>query len=187
LPDWIPDYFVLLNFEGFREIIDQLGGIEVNVPQAVDDPFFPTDDYGTIRVRFEPGPQLMDGDRALTYARTRHADSDFGRTQRQQQVLMAIFDRIRERGLLEQLTNIDEYTSALRDSIRTDIPKPVLLDLGLWGREIQADDVQRLAIDAKMIVALNPPATFAAQPQALKRLVGQLIGEPVAQTKRDER
>jgi len=97
------DHFVLINFDGFKTLIDKIAGIYVDVPKALDDPAYPTDDYRTIKIHFDAGRQLLDGDRALIYARTRHADSDFGRNQRQQQVLMAIFDRVREQGLLSQL------------------------------------------------------------------------------------
>jgi LCP family protein required for cell wall assembly len=174
------DHFVLINFQGFQKLIDQLGGITVNVPQAIDDPAYPTDDYRTIRVHFDEGPQTLDGERALIYARTRHADNDFGRNQRQQLVLMAIFDRIRERGLLQQLTSLDDYTRALRDYIRTDLSRSDMVEIAGFAREIKADDVLRYAIDADAIVALRPPATFAAEPKALRRLVNQFKGEPVS-------
>jgi hypothetical protein len=71
-------------------VIDALGGISVDVPVPIVDEEYPTPDFGTMRVEFVAGPQRMDGARALIYARTRHADSDFGRAERQQQVLRAI-------------------------------------------------------------------------------------------------
>lgn len=82
--------FVLVDFQGFVEVVDALGGIEINVPEAIYDPAFPTDDYGTIVLDVPPGPQHMDGIAALRYARTRHQDSDTKRIQRQQLVLIAI-------------------------------------------------------------------------------------------------
>ena len=89
------DYMLQLNFDGFTQLIDAIGGITVDVPKAIVDPSYPTADYGTMRVEFGPGPQVMDGTRALIYARTRHADSDFGRNQRQQQVIQAVLQKIR--------------------------------------------------------------------------------------------
>ncbi len=84
------DYTAQVNFDGFAGVIDALGGITVDVPTLIVDEEYPTPDFGTLRVEFQPGPQHMDGARALIYARTRHADSDFGRAERQQQVLRAI-------------------------------------------------------------------------------------------------
>jgi LCP family protein required for cell wall assembly len=170
------DHFVLINFQGFETLINSLGGITVDVPEAIHDPAYPTLDYGTIDVRFRAGPQLMDGERALIYSRTRHADSDFGRNQRQQLVLMAIFDRIRERGLLQQLTSLDDYTGALRGYVQTDLSRSRMLEVAGFARDISADDVLRYAIDSSAIVDLREPATFAAEPKALRRIVGQFTG-----------
>lgn len=172
------DYFVMVNFEGFRTLIDRIGGITVDVPYAIDDPAYPTEDYKTIAISFRPGPQRMSGQRALMYARTRHADSDFGRNQRQQQVLLAIFDRVRERGLLQQLTSLDDYTGALRDYVRTDIPRSMLFELAQWGRNLDPHSIDRYAIDSSMVVMLRNPATFAAEPRALQRVVAKFTGQP---------
>ena len=174
-------HFVLINFEGFRAVIDKIGGIYVDVPRPIDDPAYPTDDYGTIAVHFDAGRQLMDGERALIYARTRHADSDFGRNQRQQQVLMAIFDRVREQNLLAQLTNLDDYTGALRDYVRTDLSRSEMLSLASLGARLNADDIRRYAIEPKMVVAQqNPYILLLKDPQSIKRLVNQMIGDSLA-------
>ncbi len=174
------DHFILINFQGFETLIDQLGGIRIDVPEAIYDPAYPTDDYNTVEVRFRTGPQLMDGERALVYARTRHADSDFGRNQRQQVVLMAIFDRVRERGLLQQLTSLDDYTGALRGYVRTDLDHGTMLEAANFARGLSAADVQRYAIDNKTIIELRPPATFAVEPTALRRIRSQFIGDTVS-------
>jgi len=174
------DNFVLINFQGFETLIDQLGGITVDVPEAIYDPAYPTEDYGTIEVRFRPGRQSFDGERALIYARTRHADSDFGRNQRQQLVLMAIFERIRERGLLQQLTSLDDYTRALRGYVMTDLSRSQMLAIANFARSVDSDNVLRYAIDSRSVVDLREPATFAAEPAALKRLVGQFTGRAVS-------
>jgi LCP family protein required for cell wall assembly len=171
------DQFVLINFQGFRTLIDRLGGITINAPEAINDPAYPTDNYNTISVSFPVGVQQLDGEHALIYARTRHADSDFGRNQRQQLVLMAIFNRVRERGLLQQLTSLDDYTGSLRGYVQTDMSRSTMLALAGFARDIHADDVLRYAIDSTAIVELRPPATFAADPRSLKRIVAQFTGE----------
>jgi polyisoprenyl-teichoic acid--peptidoglycan teichoic acid transferase len=174
------EHFVLINFQGFETLIDQLGGITLDVPTALYDPAYPTEDYGTIEVRFDTGPQLLDAERALIYARTRHADSDFGRNQRQQLVLMAIFERIRERGLLQQLASLDDYTRSMRGFVQTDLSRGRMLELAGFARGLNSDNIVRYAIDSRSIVDLRDPATFAAEPQALARLVRQFTGEAVS-------
>ena len=88
------DHFGLVDFQCFRTAVDSVGGVTVNVPRAIVDPKYPTEDYGTKIVTFEPGLQLMDGERALEYARTRSADNDFQRIQRQQLIIAAMRDQI---------------------------------------------------------------------------------------------
>lgn len=105
-------YVLLIDFSGFESIIDIVGGITVNVPTAFTDPEFPIagkeDDlcdgdpefacrYET--VTFDQGPQHMDGEQALTYVRSRHAEgdegSDFARGRRQQEVLVALTETLK--------------------------------------------------------------------------------------------
>lgn len=89
-----PTRYVRLNFAGFVALIDAIGGIDIDVPYRIVDYDFPTTDNGTITVTFEPGLQHMDGERALIYARTRHADDDYHRAERQQQVVSAIASKL---------------------------------------------------------------------------------------------
>jgi anionic cell wall polymer biosynthesis LytR-Cps2A-Psr (LCP) family protein len=134
-----------------------------------------------MKIHFDAGRQVMDGTTALIYARTRHSDSDFGRNQRQQQVLMAIFDRIREQGLLTQLTSLDEYTGALRDYVRTDLSRSEMLQLASVGPRLHADDIQRYSISPKMVAeSQNPYRLVLTDPKGLRQLIHEMLGESVA-------
>jgi LCP family protein required for cell wall assembly len=82
--------YLRLDFQAFTALVDAIGGVSIDVPRRIIDYQFPTADYGTMVVEFQPGWQHMDGDTALIYARTRHADDDYGRAGRQQQVLQAV-------------------------------------------------------------------------------------------------
>lgn len=79
-----------LNFQGFVDLVDALGGVEVDVPRLLVDNAFPTANYGTMTVRFEAGKQRLNGEQALIYARLRNVDDDYGRAARQQQLAQAI-------------------------------------------------------------------------------------------------
>ncbi len=176
-------HFVLIDFNGFKKVIDLLGGITVDVPKAIDDPNYPTEDYSTIKLHFDAGVQTMSGERALQYARTRHADSDFGRNQRQQQVLMAIFNRIREQGLLNQLTSVNEYTSAMRDYIRTDLSHNDMLTIAQGASTLDQDSIIRFSIGPDMIVGLGQPATFAVNPEDMRHLADEMMNGSSKQEK----
>ncbi|MBI1881225.1 MAG: LCP family protein [Chloroflexi bacterium] len=95
--------YVLVDFSGFVALVDALGGIDVDVPQTIVDENYPTPDYGVMTIVIPAGPQHMDGATALIYARTRHADSDFDRSQRQQQVLRALVARTLQPGAWPRL------------------------------------------------------------------------------------
>lgn len=88
------DRYVRLNFQGFVELVNAVGGVTIDVPKRITDYAYPAADGGTISVTFEPGTEQMDGERALIYARTRHADSDYQRAERQQQVISAVAGKL---------------------------------------------------------------------------------------------
>jgi len=145
-------YTAQINFDGFARVIDALGGVTIDVPRRIVDNAYPTPDFGTIRVEFEPGPQRMDGARALIYARTRHADSDFGRAERQQQVIRAVVDELRARSPIGAALLLPTLSRALDGAFATTLPLSrldMLLGMG-WiatGLDPAAIGQYRLAPD----------------------------------------
>jgi len=83
------NHVMLVNFHGFPALIDSVGGVVINVPHDLTSWY-----TGGRTVHFRKGPQLMNGQRALIYSRVRHADSDFMRMGRQQQVIQALETKI---------------------------------------------------------------------------------------------
>lgn len=143
------DHYVLLTFDGFEKIVDALGGIDIDVPERIYDPIYPTDDYGTMVLEIEPGLQHMDGEQALRYARTRHQDSDTKRVLRQQLVLMAIRDQALRTSVLANWRQIYE---AVRDSFETDIPLPTMVSYALAGQRIKTENIHRYAVGQTMLI-----------------------------------
>lgn len=110
------DHYVMIDFDGFVDVIDSIGGIEVEVPEDLYDPEYPTEDYGVEEIFFPAGINQMDGETALKYVRTRHQDSDDGRRQRQLDVILAIFEKGKSLG---SISKIDDLIFALGDSAQT--------------------------------------------------------------------
>ena len=100
------DHDVVINFDGFRRMIDALNGINLYVPDAIDEPLFPDESYGTYRLLIPEGYQHMDGELALAYAQTRHGNSDIYRAQRQHAALNAVWPRVMS---LEQLPALPSF------------------------------------------------------------------------------
>jgi polyisoprenyl-teichoic acid--peptidoglycan teichoic acid transferase len=120
------DYVAQVNFAGFAGVIDALGGVTIDVPRLIVDDAYPTENFGVQRVEFQPGPQLMDGERALIYARTRHADSDFGRAERQQQVVRAVLAEFQARSWPVRVALVPTLLGAVAGA---EGPPPVLTTL----------------------------------------------------------
>ena len=122
-------YYVEVNFDGFRKIVDALGGVTINVQVPVVDDRYPAGDGALQRVYIPSGMQHMTGADALVYARSRHASTDFDRGARQQRVLLSLRQQT---DVARVLPHLDELAAALSASIRTDIPRdlfPRLLGL----------------------------------------------------------
>lgn len=87
-------YYVWVNFDGFVRVVDQIGGIDIYVPQTILDEKYPTLDYGYETFALPAGHHHLDGAAALKYARTRTQDSDFNRIWRQQAVIEAVVKQV---------------------------------------------------------------------------------------------
>lgn len=119
-------YFVEVNFDGFRRVVDALGGVTINVQIPVVDDRYPAERGQLRRIYIPAGVQHMSGEQALVYARSRNASSDYDRGQRQQRVLLSLYQQADVRAILPR---IDELASAVGSAIRTDVPREVVPQL----------------------------------------------------------
>ncbi len=123
-------YFVEVDFPGFRKVVDALGGVTINVQVPVVDDDYPGDN-GKLRVYIQTGVQHMSGADALIYARSRHGSSDFDRAARQQRVILSL----RQQADFASLANPDvlsQLVSATKGALKTDFPVsrlPQLIEL----------------------------------------------------------
>lgn len=115
-----PDHYVLINFSSFKRVVDSLGGLDVNVGVGVSD--YRNGYYFTVPA----GPQTMDADTVLWYVRSRKTTNDFARARRQQEVLMAIFQKMLS---LNALKRIPEFYAIYKDSVTTDMGLTTLVPL----------------------------------------------------------
>lgn len=116
------DYIAQVDFYGFERLVDSVGGVIVDVRQALMDPEYPTENHGVERIYIAPGIQLMDGKTALVFARSRHSTNDFDRSKRQQQVLKAVLSQVRSRGLAANVSLLPNWIGVLEQNVRTTLP-----------------------------------------------------------------
>lgn len=166
-------YYVRVNFDGFRKIVDALGGIEIKVEEPIWDDRYPTEDCGYQTIRFDVGEYQMNGEQALQYARSRHYSSDFSRMRRQQQVLLAIYEKATS---LEVIPRLPELWAAKGDAIQTDLSLLDVLKLARIGMQIDKENIRFGVIDESMTYNMVTPKGW----QVLnwdRVKVGQLIQE----------
>jgi LCP family protein required for cell wall assembly len=147
------DYYVLVNLEGFSQLIDALGGITVNVNYYVPIGGEPSlgylpDDY------IAPGPnQHMDGERALHYARGRFGLSDYQRMDRQRCMINAIVEAADPLTLLSRYQQIAATTQNI---VTTDIPQSVVGDFADLGLKVKGAGIQSVVFDDSVIRPAYP-------------------------------
>jgi len=112
-------YYVKVDFQGFRDAVDTLGGVQINVQIPVAEDDFPYTDHIKSRVYIPAGPQEMDGQQALVYARSRHGSNDFDRGHRQQRVVLSFKNQLDPKTVFANLTGL---VAALKTAVQTDIP-----------------------------------------------------------------
>ncbi len=113
-------YNVLVNFQAFRQAVDAVGGVTVDVKEQLYDPTMAWENHWN-PVLAAAGVQQMDGVKALMYARSRETSSDFARNERQRQILLALKDKVLTAGTLSNPAKIDALMNALGDNVYTDI------------------------------------------------------------------
>lgn len=152
------DHYALIDFEGFITLVDEIGGIDIYVPATINDTSYPDMDYGYDPFYIEAGQHHLDGETALKYARTRHADNDFYRAERQQAVLFAIRDRVLSLNLLPQLIQrAPALYSTLSDSIQTNFTLDQMIELAGMVQDIERDNIRSGVIDSDYTVGYVTP------------------------------
>ncbi len=148
------DHYAWIGLLGLVQLIDKVGGVDVVAGNPVLDDFYPKDlggnsPYLTERVAVLPGPQHMSGMEALQYVRSRHDDlrSDFGRSVRQQQVLLAL----RAKAKLLGIADIPDIAGAMSGQFTTDMSVSQVGDLLPIAGNVSLGNVQQ--------VVLLPPYT----------------------------
>ncbi|MBL8095339.1 MAG: LCP family protein [Anaerolineales bacterium] len=146
------DYYVRLDFTAFEKIIDAIGGIEIDNPTEIDDPEYPDGSYGYEPFYLSAGVHTLNGHDALRYARTRHDDSDINRAQRQQQVVLAVRDKVLSVGSLPTLlAQAPGLYSTLQESIQTNLTIEQMIALALLAQDIPRDSIKSGVIDYRYV------------------------------------
>lgn len=143
-------YFLIIDFEGFTKVIDDLGGINVEVERDIFDPRYPGPGYSYETFALAKGLQHLDGATALKYARERHDDpeGDFGRAKRQQKVIQAVKNKVFSLETFLDVFKLNKLLNTLGEHVKTDIN---LEDIeGFIGlvQELDLQNISNAVVDA---------------------------------------
>ncbi len=127
---------IKVNFSGFTEAIDAIGGIDVVVPEDLVDPEYPGPNYSYETFSIGKGPQHLDGATALKYARSRHSTSDFSRSARQQQIIAAAVQKVKEDGIVKNAGRVTELLSIIAKNVESTLTTRELMGLASMGKAI---------------------------------------------------
>jgi LCP family protein required for cell wall assembly len=168
-------FYAQIDFEGFRQVIDILGGIDIYVPETIDDPTFPDNNYGYDPFYIEAGQHTLNGYEAMRYARTRAtAGADFSRAKRQQQVLLAMRDKALQIGIVPK---IPELWATMPDTVETDLQLVDILELAQLADEIGSEQIQNAVIDTSMTIDYIVPETGAQVLLPLREKIRVVVEE----------
>ncbi|MGH2495195.1 MAG: LCP family protein [Ktedonobacteraceae bacterium] len=145
------DRYAWVGLSGFASVIDTLGGVDIDVTHPIVDDTYPddtgnsNDPFAYQRLYIAPGPQHLNGQEALQYVRSRHADlvGDIGRTNRQQAVLAALKKKLT---LVNVVTHLTQLIKDLQGKVYTDLSTDEMLSFANFGRALPDSAVQHLTL-----------------------------------------
>jgi len=153
-----PDYYLMTNFQGFMQIVDSLGGINVYASRSLSDRCDLENDLNEDGwCNIEPGWHHMDGETALWYVRSRKSTSDFDRTRRAQEVIQGVFNGLMS---LNAINRIPELYRAYSANTETNIGLDTIVSLAPMAPDIFSGniEVKRYAVGYEHVTGWTTPA-----------------------------
>ncbi len=185
------DRYAILRVNGAREIIDAIGGVDVNVKNSdclmnpehcVNGPIDYDDNWGHLHIHFKPGLQHLNGAQAVEYARFRHDwCSDPCRIMRQQQVARAVIDKLKA-NKFAMLMQLGQLIGIVRDNLQTNLSQSEMLSLATYYADIAPKDFIAKQIPYTGDVELADGDDLVVNQSAKEDLVQQMLVAPPTPT-----
>ncbi len=137
------DHFVMMDFAGFRDMVDAIGGVEMCIPEPVDDP--------KAHLKLDAGLQTLDGEESLGYVRSRYGQgdgSDLSRIDRQQEFMGAMLRQVLSSEVMTSPMTITGFLRAVTDSVTTDeeLTVETMTDIAISMREVDLGRIQFVTV-----------------------------------------
>lgn len=135
------DEYAVIDFSGFKSIVDALGGIEIDVPKDLVDREYPDNNWGYEIFSVKAGFQNFNGERALKYARSRHSTSDFDRSERQQLIIKWLKDKALSLWFFTSPQKISSLFDAIVSHLDTSMTLWEVSDLAVRLKDIDTANI----------------------------------------------
>lgn len=144
------NYYFAIDFDGFKKIIDDIGGINITNDRDIYDPTYPGPNYSYQTFQLSKGFQKLDGETALKYVRERHDDpqGDFGRAKRQQQVIQAVKNKMFSLKTFFDMSALSNVLETLGENIRTDITFEDISGFIALSKKLDLENIDNVVLDA---------------------------------------
>jgi LCP family protein required for cell wall assembly len=173
------DHAVRIDFHGFVRIIDAVGGVTVNVEKPIEDTFpDPLSETGEFQMALPAGAQHLDGRTTLSYCRSRMTTSDFDRSRRQRQVLVALWEQA---FTLETLAQAPQLWATFGDAFETDLTVAQAVQLAHLVYGIEPSSVHSKSLDSATVRPWTTPQgeqVLLPQTDAIRQLLLDLLSLP---------
>ncbi|PIR03852.1 MAG: hypothetical protein COV59_04260 [Candidatus Magasanikbacteria bacterium CG11_big_fil_rev_8_21_14_0_20_39_34] len=144
-------YYLRVDFKAFTQIIDDIGGVKVDVEKSFVDQQYPAPNDAYQVIKFDKGIQTMDGDTALKFARSRHGNngegSDFARARRQQKVLLAVKEKLISFKTLINPIRINNILNTLQENISTNMSFSDIIGFLKMSKDFDSNNISTLVLD----------------------------------------
>ncbi|MFW5941923.1 MAG: LCP family protein [bacterium] len=180
-------YHAAVNFEAFTEFVDLIGGITVEASEDIEDPDYPDNCYGYEGFFLDAGEHELDGQQALKYARTRAtAGGDVDRAARQQEVVMAVRDRVLRLDMVPRLmVQSPDLWRSFQDNVDTNLSLEEALQLALLAQDIPRDNIRMEVIDYEHVYNETTPdgqQVLVPDRESIRSLRDELFAPPAIPT-----
>ena len=161
------DYYVRVNFFSVKDIVDALGGVEVDVPVQVD--------VAEDNVHLEPGKQILNGKQALQFARFRagYAEGDVGRVKAQQLLIKALVTELTK---AKNIAKIPQILEVVKKTVNTNIPFSTIAKLALKTKNLSVDKMHTEIVPGESAY-INNISYFVPNRSKLNALVKEMFGD----------
>ncbi|GAB5490216.1 MAG: hypothetical protein Phog2KO_04310 [Phototrophicaceae bacterium] len=151
--------YMAIDFQTFIDLVDTVGGIEVETSYTINDPQYPSMDYGYDPFYLPAGTHFLQGYDALRFARTRHGDSDIQRAERQQQVIYALRDRVLDLDMIPSLiARSPALWSSWQDNVYTGLSFEQIIQLGLYVKDVPRENITMGVVNYQYLQSWSTPA-----------------------------